>query len=262
MRVPFWWYSGYKNQIFTQDTSSLIRLYDGGKYCGDKTLCFPPFSLPPPALVLFSQSLRVEVVVLNSSTRNNALESATITDTSRWRTRDYFSNSATALQYHDGEHRHASLMVTITPVNLRTHPIPPLYEQQGIARLHHDNQLHPARGFLLRTSSDLFDPDSDGERPVRRPNVRFQMDDEESFGPSPPATPSPNPSPSPTPAPPASSHRRSHGAGTPRAGPGSATHERTSRSHRAPAGTRKSSAVDIWTFYSEMQQKNHCIFCR
>ncbi|KAJ7278310.1 hypothetical protein C8J57DRAFT_1222168 [Mycena rebaudengoi] len=63
------------------------------KYCGDKTLCFPPFSLPPPSLILFSQSLRVEVVVLNSSTRNNALESATITDTSRWRTRDHFSNS-------------------------------------------------------------------------------------------------------------------------------------------------------------------------
>ncbi|KAJ7278309.1 hypothetical protein C8J57DRAFT_1465460 [Mycena rebaudengoi] len=29
-----------------------------------------------------------------------------------------------------------------------------------------------------------FDPDSDGERPVRHPNVRFQMDNEESFGPS------------------------------------------------------------------------------
>lgn len=119
---------------------------------------------------------------------------------------------------------------------------------------------------------DIFDPDSDTEeqRPLaRRPTVRFRVeDDEESFGPSPPSSPDPIPSPviqSPAFSAPPRRHR-SQEAPT-QAGPSSPSncHGQNSPSaarHAAPAGTRKSSADDVWTFYSEMQQKNHCLFCQ
>ncbi|KAJ7266176.1 hypothetical protein C8J57DRAFT_1229573 [Mycena rebaudengoi] len=54
MRVPFWWYSGYKNQNFAQDTSSLIRLYDGGMIAAMR-LNYPLITaaLVPPRPVCF-----------------------------------------------------------------------------------------------------------------------------------------------------------------------------------------------------------------
>ncbi|KAJ7275988.1 hypothetical protein C8J57DRAFT_1224130 [Mycena rebaudengoi] len=71
MRVPFWWYSGYKNQIFTQDTSSLIRLYDGGVL----TQWTTSSPVTPPHQVLASTAnLRESALFLAKSDTSPALQ--------------------------------------------------------------------------------------------------------------------------------------------------------------------------------------------
>ncbi|KAJ6529698.1 hypothetical protein B0H19DRAFT_1274093 [Mycena capillaripes] len=113
---------------------------------------------------------------------------------------------------------------------------------------------------------DLFDADVATNTPNRPARHVHFTDDAESFALSPP--PSTERSINQSPAFSTPSHRPGSGGLTP-AGTVSAVPAGSQRGNppagtqrKAPAGTRQPAAADVRTFFSEMETKNHCLFCQ